>query len=495
MLHSARPTLLALFAALVALVLPASAGAVTGQEAVDRAQQWVNAGMPYCQVPYGHCDSHVCCGSGYRPENPAWDAYRSDCSGLVSFAWGIGGPGRVTWQMAPFENDITHVIDWSQLEPGDALNSQEHVMLFAGWKVYGSVLTVVEEYDWGHAARRKDFNVHVSGSTVTRTDWTSNPFTAIRYNGIQASCSAHCEGTQMVGADCGKSDCAPYGATCADDSLGLRCVSVYCPATGSAQVCLPDGHTLGACSSGHLDTSDCAASGSVCSDEGGAHCLPQYDAKLVAKGSNVMADADGVADYRLCAGEPLELTFELENQGHLAWSDDGSGPGQAIRLGTSDGKTSDFADPLFGASRFSVSLDENPDVVRGGPDCDDQAGCRRTVFKLSGPAPAEPGIYTGSYRLVDEARTWFGPVVSTTVHVAACTLGAPPQAPQPDPVGSAGAGGRRGAPDPVEETSGDKDAGGSCSVSPGELGGHPAGAVSLAIFGAAVVVLRRRRRG
>ena len=44
----------------------------------------------------------------------------------------------------------------------------------------------------------------------------------------------------MVGADCGHGDCGAFGATCANDALGLRCVSVFCAPTGDSTLCLPD---------------------------------------------------------------------------------------------------------------------------------------------------------------------------------------------------------------------------------------------------------------
>jgi hypothetical protein len=251
-----------------------TAAALSGNDAVARAQQWIAAGMPYCQVPYGQCDSHVCCGSGYRPENPDWDPYRSDCSGLVSWAWNLGGPGPTTWGFAPFDTSLTSVIDSSQLLPGDAINSGEHIMLFAGWTVPGQVASLIDEHIWGTTAEQADFSVTCSGSTVTRDDWPSNPFTAIRYNGIQ-NCVPHCQDANtIIGGDCGAGNCAAYGASCVDDNLGARCVFYECPAQGAATVCLPDGHTIGTCNNGQVATGDCATYGAKCVDDNlGARCV------------------------------------------------------------------------------------------------------------------------------------------------------------------------------------------------------------------------------
>jgi MYXO-CTERM domain-containing protein len=250
---------------LAALVLSREALAVTRQEAVDRAQLWVDAQLPYCQCPNHGYDAHGQCN---RVDNPDWDPYRTDCSGLVSWAWALPAPGRVTWTLW----DVATVIDAGDLKPGDAINSNDHVMLFAGWTVYPTVANLIDEHNWGTDARRMDFNVSIGGSTITRDDWPANPFTAIRYNSIQESCAAHCEGASIVGADCGVGDCSVYGATCADDALGVRCVSVFCPALGTAAVCLPNSQLVGNCVDGAITTVDCAASGQLCSSVGGGHC-------------------------------------------------------------------------------------------------------------------------------------------------------------------------------------------------------------------------------
>ncbi len=81
------------------------------------------------------------------------------------------------------------------------------------------------------------------------------------------SCEAHCEGDTIVDAECGRGDCGAFGATCADDSLGVRCVSVFCPATGEVDVCL-DGSQRAHCSDGALgEPAECAA-GTTCVGEG-----------------------------------------------------------------------------------------------------------------------------------------------------------------------------------------------------------------------------------
>jgi hypothetical protein len=86
-------------------------------------------------------------------------------------------------------------------------------------------------------------------------------------------CTPHCEGSRIIGADCGAGDCAAFGATCVDDALGVRCASVFCPARGEATVCVDDA-TIGACRDGAIRPGDCSAFGARCVDDAlGARCV------------------------------------------------------------------------------------------------------------------------------------------------------------------------------------------------------------------------------
>src|SRR5579875_1334683 len=79
---------------------------------ISRGMEWVNAQLHYCQAAYDAVDYDSSCwgfeGSSHRCDrtsNTAWDAYRSDCSGFVTYAWGIppvGDGGYVTSDFAPF---------------------------------------------------------------------------------------------------------------------------------------------------------------------------------------------------------------------------------------------------------------------------------------------------------------------------------------------------------------------------------------------------------
>lgn len=145
-----------------------AAQAITSADVVARAQQWLDVGMPYCQAPNNGYDS-ACgytCNRSAAASSAEWDPYRSDCTGFVSWAWGLLAPGRVTWQLAPYDNAISHEIDTTDLRAGDALNINtnvhQHVMLFMGWVNGTSKLKVWQESDCNEVA-------HESSSTSPRS--------------------------------------------------------------------------------------------------------------------------------------------------------------------------------------------------------------------------------------------------------------------------------------------------------------------------------------
>jgi hypothetical protein len=152
---------------------------------LERARTWIAASMPYCGGPNGGKDV-ICGGTCSRSgsaENPEWDAYRSDCSGFVSWSWGLPAPGRITKTLAPYDTTESSVIEVDALAPGDALNSGEHVMLFGGWvdKAAGKA-TILQESRCGTVASEKV-------STFTPIDTTTleisdgRQFRAIRFKG------------------------------------------------------------------------------------------------------------------------------------------------------------------------------------------------------------------------------------------------------------------------------------------------------------------------
>ncbi|MGH7280818.1 MAG: hypothetical protein ACRELY_04790 [Polyangiaceae bacterium] len=154
---------------------------------VARAEQWSSAHLLYCQSANGARDYDTACPSYcHRTSNDAWDPYRSDCSGLISWAWGLPAPGRVTSQFAPYENDISTRISGIDLRPGDALNlipNSEHIILFKAWVSKGHSAQFIEEPgcsaspDYAHTFTS---NVTISGSSVY-VSYEGATFAAIRY--------------------------------------------------------------------------------------------------------------------------------------------------------------------------------------------------------------------------------------------------------------------------------------------------------------------------
>ncbi len=166
-----------------------SASSLTASDAVARAEQWAAVQLHYCQAPNHARDYDSACATYCnRTANVAWDPYRSDCSGLISWAWGLPAPGRITTQFAPFENDITHAIAAVDLQAGDAVNNATHVMLFKAWLVKGTRAVFIEEPGCSSAqpyAHETTSDVSISGTTI-HVVADGETFTAIRYGALAA---------------------------------------------------------------------------------------------------------------------------------------------------------------------------------------------------------------------------------------------------------------------------------------------------------------------
>jgi len=105
-------------AVIVGLLIPGTASAQPGSEMLERARSWVADGVGYS-------------GSNYHSNE--YGTYRTDCSGYVSMAWGLGS--SYTTVTLP---SVSYPIAKDALEPGDILNNplpgtSGHVVLFAGW--------------------------------------------------------------------------------------------------------------------------------------------------------------------------------------------------------------------------------------------------------------------------------------------------------------------------------------------------------------------------
>ncbi|MFF4529153.1 FG-GAP-like repeat-containing protein [Streptomyces sp. NPDC001407] len=90
---------------------------ITRSETLRRAASWFGKGLHY---------------SG----DNTYQGWRTDCSGFVSMAWGLPGPGETTDSFIP--GGVAHEISKDELKPGDALNNKAlgndgHVVLFEKW--------------------------------------------------------------------------------------------------------------------------------------------------------------------------------------------------------------------------------------------------------------------------------------------------------------------------------------------------------------------------
>jgi hypothetical protein len=175
-----------------------AATAITGATVLANGEQWVNAKLHYCQAAYGMVDydsscwawegpSHVCA----RQSNAAWNAYRSDCSGFITWAWGlppVGDGGYVTSDFAPFATGFSQVIQASELLPGDAANKTAggHIVLFRQWVTPGSEAVFLEEPGCSSSepyAHEFTSAVTLSGSSIYIA-YEGESFTAIRWKGL-----------------------------------------------------------------------------------------------------------------------------------------------------------------------------------------------------------------------------------------------------------------------------------------------------------------------
>lgn len=132
--------------------------ATFGERTLSRARAWIAAKMPYCGGPNGGHDL-ICGGTCVRTgsaDKTEWDPYRSDCSGFVSWSWGLPAPGETTSTLAPYATDASVLVKVDDLQPGDALNSGHHVMLFGGWvDANAGTATVLQESRCGTEASEK----------------------------------------------------------------------------------------------------------------------------------------------------------------------------------------------------------------------------------------------------------------------------------------------------------------------------------------------------
>jgi hypothetical protein len=275
------------FASLVGTaLLTTEASAISRTAIVARAQEWVDAKLLYCVSTKGAYDS-TCGYTCNRQDNPAWNPYFSDCSGLITWAWGLSPAQRLyTGSIAPYGGNQSFQIDPHDLQPGDALNDRtttngklhHHVMLFGGWKIPGKVAILLQESGCNKVANRSEQNVQFVGDKL---QVGSHTYFAVRFKDVAAAenCQAHCEGSKIFNADCSSGDCGVYGATCLAEASGPRCVYQQCPPTGTAPACIDDKHIAKCVNGLPTEVGDCSAYAAFCSNIDGPHCASAFCAE------------------------------------------------------------------------------------------------------------------------------------------------------------------------------------------------------------------------
>ena len=172
---------------------------LSGAQINDRAQEWLNPPVPYNESEYWQSTSDFWGdGNGDSPapggNPPAW---REDCSGFVSFAWGFSNSdgGFTTYSFSNEANQFTPnpyatpLPSWSDLQTGDALvyngptlgdGTMNHMVLFDGWNGTpgASSFQIVQEAHTG---------VLTSESTFTMNDSVLSHFLPIRSVGYTAA--------------------------------------------------------------------------------------------------------------------------------------------------------------------------------------------------------------------------------------------------------------------------------------------------------------------
>jgi len=125
--------LVVVVSAAVSLSAPASAGAITREKVIKRANVWVKKRVSYSQ-------------------HRTYKGYRRDCSGFVSMSWKLGK----SYSTRSISKRARR-IKVSSLKPGDAvLIPGRHVSIFGGWKNKKKrTYYALEETTWGSHAKKR----------------------------------------------------------------------------------------------------------------------------------------------------------------------------------------------------------------------------------------------------------------------------------------------------------------------------------------------------
>jgi hypothetical protein len=142
-------------------------GQIARSEVMSRAVNWLNRDIPYNQ--------------GASASDPEGDHnYRTDCSGFVSMAW-HANLSYTTYSLP----DVSTVVSKSDLQPGDALNTQDgHVVLFEKWvdKSAGKFSYIHESNPNDDMMRGQDYLN--GGSDARIAGHAASGYVALRYDKV-----------------------------------------------------------------------------------------------------------------------------------------------------------------------------------------------------------------------------------------------------------------------------------------------------------------------
>ncbi|MGW7063099.1 hypothetical protein ACWGHM_32015, partial [Streptomyces sp. NPDC054904] len=150
----------------------APGGTVSRSQAIARAKVWVEEQVPYSTnglvAPYS-----------WWADSRTGGRYRQDCSGFVSMAWQLNS-SRTTWTLPEVSTQISK---WD-LQPGDALNSNDHVILFAGWR--DKAAGTFNYYQESSRSRPTSYNTDGNLYASSLASHPTSSYSALRYKNISA---------------------------------------------------------------------------------------------------------------------------------------------------------------------------------------------------------------------------------------------------------------------------------------------------------------------
>jgi hypothetical protein len=163
-------------------------------DVMARAQEWVDDRVPYCGGVRGGSD--VLCGGTCNRPAAAWDAYRSDCSGFVSWVWQVTDDPSTDGFMNDRAGDNGwHTVAVADMARGDALVCDGHIKLLSS-RVSDNSAEIYEESDCGLVASKSVQSFSVIDGNTFSFNGDGRTYHVIRRNGISGGGSGSSGGAE-----------------------------------------------------------------------------------------------------------------------------------------------------------------------------------------------------------------------------------------------------------------------------------------------------------